>query len=128
VPLGAWCTSHKDTIAAVGDIVAAAGFLATGAGLGLTVIQLRTTRGTLQAASAYQIQKDAHELAGKLSDESVDAPGAASIRIGDSIWANTRRINLANTISRPRLGSRMAGLGGGAPGRLWLMYFFEKES
>ncbi len=83
MPLGAWCARHKDTIAAFGVIVAAVGFVATGAGLGLTVVQLKTTRGTLQAANAYQIQKDARELAGKLSDENVDLLGGASIKLGD---------------------------------------------
>jgi hypothetical protein len=83
MPFGAWCTRHKDTIAAFGVIVAAVGFFATGVGLGLTVDQLKTTRNTLQATNAYQIQKDARELAGKLSDESVDAPGTASIKLGD---------------------------------------------
>ena len=43
MPLGAWCARHKDTIAAFGVIVAAVGFVATGAGLGLTVVQLKTT-------------------------------------------------------------------------------------
>ena len=79
MPFGAWCTRHKDTIAAFGVAVATVGFFATGVGLGFAVVQLRSTRHTLQATNAYQIQKDARELAGKLSAEEVDAAGAASI-------------------------------------------------
>ena len=89
MPLGAWCSAHKDTISALGVVVAAVGFLATSIGLGLTVVQLRTTRSALQAANAYQIQKDARELAGKLFDEKIDATGAPLIKLTDYLGAYT---------------------------------------
>ena len=81
MPLGAWCTRHKDTISAFGVAVATVGFIVAGVGLTFTAIQVETTGKTLQATNAYQIQKDARDLAGNLSGESLDAVGATPIKL-----------------------------------------------
>jgi len=83
MPLGQWCTTNKDAIAAAGVAVTTVGFLATAIGLGMTVCQIKSTRNTLQATNAYQIQKDARELASKLRAEDLDAKDAPSLKLGE---------------------------------------------